>query len=86
MPSPSAVPHETALHGAAERGLTPFVKFLVENGAGLNREGCERQNSARSRERYRRSRCPPGCGEPYPETVKLIESLMAAKGISTLSP
>ena len=35
MPSAAAVPHQTALHGAAERGFTPFVKFLAENGADL---------------------------------------------------
>ena len=29
------MPHQTALHGAAERGFTPFVKFLAENGADL---------------------------------------------------
>jgi uncharacterized protein len=33
MPSAAALPHETALHGAAERGFDAFVKFLLENGA-----------------------------------------------------
>jgi ankyrin repeat protein len=32
MPSPFAVPHQTALHGAAARGFTAFVKFLAANG------------------------------------------------------
>ena len=35
VPSASAVPHQTALHGAAERGFTPVVKFLAENCADL---------------------------------------------------
>ena len=35
MPSPRAVPHRTALHGAAMKGFTPFVRFLAENGADL---------------------------------------------------
>src|SRR6185295_8935309 len=35
VPSATAVPHQTALHGAAERGYTAFVKFLVEHGADL---------------------------------------------------
>src|SRR5688572_9920824 len=35
VPSPTAVPHQTALHGAAERGFTTFVKFLVEHGADV---------------------------------------------------
>src|SRR5688572_970815 len=33
MPSAQAVPHETALHGAAARGLNDFVKFLADHGA-----------------------------------------------------
>src|SRR5205814_284778 len=33
VPSASAVPHETALHGAAEHGFTSFVNFLAEHGA-----------------------------------------------------
>ena len=33
--APLAVPHQTALHGAAQRGFTPFVKFLAEHGADL---------------------------------------------------
>ena len=55
VPSPSAVPHETALHGAAERGFTPFVKFLAENGADLQAKDAERPNTARSREGCRRA-------------------------------
>jgi hypothetical protein len=35
MPSASAVPHQTALHGAAARGFTAFVEFLAANGADL---------------------------------------------------
>jgi len=37
MPTASAAPHETALHGAAEHGYTPFVKFLAEHGATCRR-------------------------------------------------
>ena len=36
MPSAFVVPHQTALHGAAEHGFTPFVKFLAEHGADLS--------------------------------------------------
>ena len=35
MPSAQSVPHETALHGAAARGLNDFVKFLADHGADL---------------------------------------------------
>src|SRR6185369_697227 len=36
VPSADAVPDQTALMGAAERGYTPFVKFLAEHGADLS--------------------------------------------------
>ena len=35
VPTAGAVPHQTALHGAAQRGFTEFVKFLAEHGADL---------------------------------------------------
>jgi ankyrin repeat protein len=36
VPSPSAVPHQTALHGAAMHGYNSVVELLVENGADLS--------------------------------------------------
>jgi hypothetical protein len=35
VPSPYAVPHHTALHGAAMKGLNSVVELLIENGADL---------------------------------------------------
>ena len=35
VPSVRAIPHRTALHGAAMKGFNPIVKFLVEHGADL---------------------------------------------------
>src|SRR5947207_8998288 len=35
VPSAAAVPHQTALHGAASHGFTPLVEFLAKNGADL---------------------------------------------------
>jgi ankyrin repeat protein len=77
VPSPAAVPHQTALHGAAQRGLTPFVKFLAEHGADLQAKDARGQTAldlakgtgARGR----------GQAESFPETVALLESLMGAK-------
>jgi len=86
MPSPFAVPHQTALHGAAERGLTAFVKFLVENGADLKAKDAD----GRTPLDLARGVGVPGvrtaAREPFPETVALIESLMTAKGIPVSSP
>jgi len=77
VPSASAVPHQTALHGAAERGFTPFVKLLAENGADLQAKDA----SGRTALDLAKGVGVPGvrqaAGEPFPETVALLESLMA---------
>jgi len=74
VPSASAVPHQTALHGAAERGLTAFVKFLAENGADLQAQDA---NGRTALDLAKASK------EPFPETVALLESLMAARASAT---
>jgi ankyrin repeat protein len=79
VPSASAVPHETALHGAAEHGFTSFVKFLAENGADLQAK------DANGRTALDLAKGVGGAGrgqpESFPETVALLESLMAAKSV-----
>jgi uncharacterized protein len=79
MPSALAVPHQTALHGAAERGLTPFVKFLVDNGADLQAKDA----SGRTALDLAKGVGVPGvrqaAGEGFPETAALLQSLMSAK-------
>ena len=79
VPGPSAVPHQTALHGAAERGFTAFVKFLAENGADLQAKDA----NGRTALDLAKGAGVPGvrqaAGEPFPETAALLESLIAAK-------
>jgi ankyrin repeat protein len=81
VPSPFAVPHQTALHGAAERGFTAFVKFLAEHGADLQAKDA----SGRTALDLARGVGVPGvrqaAGEPFPETAALLESLIAARGV-----
>ena len=81
VPSAFAVPHQTALHGAAERGYTALVKFLAENGADLQAKDA----NGRTALELARGTGPAGRGqaESFPETVVLLQSLMAAKGIPT---
>jgi ankyrin repeat protein len=81
VPSPFAVPHQTALHGAAERGLTAFVKFLVENGADLQAKDADGRTPLDLARGIGRGGIRGTAPEPFPETVALLESLMAAKGI-----
>jgi ankyrin repeat protein len=81
VPSASAVPHQTALHGAAERGFTPFVKFLAENGADLQAKDASGRTALDLAKGVGVAGVKQPTREPFPETVALLESLMAAKGI-----
>ena len=87
MPSPLAVPHETALHGAAGRGFDAFVAFLAANGADLqarDANGGTALDLARGGVNLGGFGAPPP--EPFPETIVLLESLMAKQGIRLPSP
>ena len=60
VPSASAVPHQTALHGAAERGFTPVREIPRRARRRSAGEGRQRPNGARSREGHRRARREAG--------------------------
>ena len=79
VPTARAVPHQTALHGAAERGYTPFVKFLAEHGADLQ----AKDGNGRTALDLAKGIGVPGIkqaqGEGFPETAALIESLIRPK-------
>jgi ankyrin repeat protein len=74
VPSALAVPHQTALHGAAERGFAAFVKFLVENGANVQARDANGRTPA---DLVKASR------EPLPESARVLELLEAARGASS---
>jgi ankyrin repeat protein len=88
VPSAFAVPHQTALHGAASRGFTAFAEFLASNGADLWATDANgrtpldlAQGGVGGRGRG------GGQGDAaFPETAVLLESLMAADGIPPASP
>jgi ankyrin repeat protein len=77
MPSAQAVSHETALHGAAARGYNDFVKFLAEHGADLQAKDANGRTPIDLAKGTGAS--GRGQAESFPETVKLLESLIAAK-------
>ena len=83
MPSPAASPHETALHGAAQHGFNSFVTFLVEHGADLQAKDA----NGRTALDMARGTGVAGRGqaEAFPETAKLIEKLLADKGLAVPS-
>ena len=79
MPSAAAVPHQTALHGAAQRGFTPFVKFLAEHGADLEAKDAGGRTPLDLAKGVGVAGVRQASREPFPETVALLESLMASK-------
>ena len=79
VPSPYAVPHQTALHGAAQRGFTPFVKFLADHGADLQAKDANDRTPLDLAKGIGVPGVRQAAGDPHPETVKLIESLIAAR-------
>jgi ankyrin repeat protein len=79
VPSPRAIPHRTALHGAAMKGFNPIVEFLASHGADLyakDANGRTPLDLARGdyNEAFLRQ-----AAEPHLETVALLEKLMAEK-------
>jgi ankyrin repeat protein len=79
VPSPAAVPHQTALHGAAEKGFTTFVKFLAEHGADLQAKDANGRTPLDLAKGVGVPGVRQSAREPFPETVALLESLMAAR-------
>jgi ankyrin repeat protein len=79
VPSPDAVPHQTALHGAAQRGFTAFVKFLAENGADLGAKDARGRTALDLAKGVGVPGVRQAAGEGFPETAALLESLMAGK-------
>ena len=80
------MPHQTALHGAAQRGFTPFVKFLAEHGADLEAKDANGRTALDLAKGVGVAGVRQASREPFPETVALLESLMAAKGIAIAKP
>jgi len=79
VPSASAVPDQSALHGAAERGYNEIVKFLVENGADLQAKDSIGRTPLDMAKGVGVRGVRQAASEPFPETVALLESLTAAK-------
>ena len=74
VPSPSAVPHQTALHGAAARGFDAFVEFLAANGADLQAKDADGRTPLDLARGVGGGGRGGPAAEPFPKTVALLES------------
>jgi ankyrin repeat protein len=77
VPTASAVPDQTALHGAAQRGYTAVVKFLVERGADLQAKDASGRTALDLAKGVGVAGVRQAAGEGFPETAALIEALLA---------
>jgi ankyrin repeat protein len=78
VPSPRAVPHRTALHGAAMKGFNPIVEFLAAHGADLYAKDANGRTALDLAKGDYNEAFLRQAAEPHEDTVKLLESLMAA--------
>jgi ankyrin repeat protein len=81
VPTPQAVPDQTAVMGAAERGYTAFVKLLAERGADLTSKDAIGRTALDLARGVGVRGVKSAVADQHPDTVELLESLMAAKGI-----
>jgi ankyrin repeat protein len=79
VPTATAVPDQTALHGAAQRGYTAFVKFLAEHGADLQAKDAAGRTALDLAKGMGVAGVRQAAGEPFPETVALLEKLIASR-------
>jgi ankyrin repeat protein len=77
VPSPRAIPHRTALHGAAMKGFTPFVAFLAAHGADLYAKDANGRTALELAEGHYEENFLKVAAEPHVDTVELLKKLMA---------
>jgi len=83
VPSVRAVPHRTALHGAAMKGFTSIVKFLGENGADLYAKDANGATALDLAEGNYNEPFLRQAAESHPDTAAILKELMAANRPST---
>jgi ankyrin repeat protein len=80
IPTPDAQPDQTAIMGAAERGYTPMVTLLAERGADLTLKDAIGRTALDLAKGVGVRGVKSAVADPHPDTVALLESLMAGKG------
>jgi ankyrin repeat protein len=83
VPSPAAMPHHTAIHGAAMRGFNPIVEFLAANGADLEPKDAFGKTPLDLAMGDYAEDFRTQVAEPLVETVALLERLIAERAASS---
>jgi ankyrin repeat protein len=86
VPSPLAVPDQTALHGAAQRGLTPIVQFLAAHGADLHAKDASDRTALDLAKGVGVRGVRQAQGEGFPETAAALEALMTGTAAGGVAP
>ncbi len=83
VPSELAIPHWTALHGAAMHGWTFAVQFLADHGADLSIKDADGRTARELADGWYNIRATRATtkAEPFKDTVALFDSLVA-RGVS----
>ena len=76
VPTAGAVPDQTAVMGAAQRGYTPIVKFLAEHGADLQAKDAAGRTALDLAKGVGVPGVRQAAGEGFPETAAVIEALL----------
>jgi ankyrin repeat protein len=79
IPRPDAVPDQTAIMAAAERGYTPMVKLLAERGADLTLKDATGRTALDLAKGVGVRGVKSAVADPHPDTVALLESLTSSK-------
>jgi ankyrin repeat protein len=85
IPTADAVPDQTAIMAAAERGYTPLVKFLAEHGADLSIKDASGRSALDLARGVGVRGVKSATADPHPETVAVLESLLATKASASSS-
>ena len=85
VPSARAIPHRTALHGAAMKGFNPFVEFLVAHGADTHAKDANGRTALDLAKGDYNEPFLRQAAEPHADTVALLEKLMAERPAATAS-
>jgi ankyrin repeat protein len=83
VPSPRAVPDQSAIHAAAMKGFNSVIEFLAAHGADLEAKDSQGRTALDYAEGRYTEAFLRHAAEPREDTVKLLKTLIAARSASS---